>query len=167
EDRRVPRRRRGGRLGGRPGPAQGPRLPLADRRPAVLPRGRAGRHRGLAWFLPAARRAVPRVEPRSDLPQPAHRGDPVVGDEEAVVLLEDAEAGGLLEVVLLGAAALTVAMDIDVVEHDAAGVHVVAAADEDLRTGGVDHHGDPVQLALALVEGAHAGELRPGRRSAR
>src|ERR1700686_3109601 len=92
----------------------------------------------------------------SDLAEAPHRGHALARDEQPGVLLPDTEPGGPLEVLLLRSAAVAVAVDVDVVEHDAALVLVVTAADEDLRPGGVDHHGDPVQGALVLVEGSHA-----------
>src|SRR5579864_778219 len=92
----------------------------------------------------------------SDLAEAPDGGDAFARDEQPGVLAPHAEPGGPLEVLLLRAAAVAVAVDVDVVEHDAALVLVVAAADEDLRPVGVDHHSDPVQGALVLMEGSHA-----------
>src|ERR1700749_882813 len=66
----------------------------------------------------AAPSAPRKIQFTSHLPEPPHGGDLLLGDQQGVVLFPDPQHGRPLDVVVLRAASLAVAMDVHVVEDD-------------------------------------------------
>ena len=79
--------------------------------------------------------------------------------QPGLMLFEDAHWADptTLEVLGLGSTSGSVLMLVDIEEMDDMVVHVIAPADVDLGTLGVDGHGDPVERRAVVMKGAHQG----------